>query len=446
MLLDRIKNRLVNLNRSTVLLCVFLGLIVALFFFLAGYYLKSESPRSKFNLELQDLKYKFPNQNATLASELTIYQERFNLLTNPSDLDYSTLAELHIGSAKRNGSSTSYDTAEKLAQSSLKLNQRNKVAHVVLIKVLIARHQFQEALLKIDEIFGAEISAESAGLRSMVHLALGNYQRALVEINQLIKLKPDLGSATLKALALGHVGQDELAKHYFLRALQIEDLNEELQSTYTRGQLAQLLNKKGHYKQALALCDLALEISPKNPFIFFVKAESLIAQKDYHQARTLLQDAFIASKDPVYLLHMIFIAKILKKENDFKALSERALKIYETEVESNQYGHLADLASLYYVMGDFEKSHTLLQRNRKIRMTLKAEIALAKNLIQLKKPETAREIVEAQILIGATDVSLFYLMLDLLKGDHNENLRRIYQQKIKANNSRFNSDILMVIP
>ena len=108
-----LKNILKNSSRLTLFLYLFLPLL----FFLIGYTLKKDHVDSNFKIQLKDLKYKFPQQNATVNTELIQYQERMNQLNNPSDIDYATLAELYVAEAKRNGTSTNYDLAEKLAET-----------------------------------------------------------------------------------------------------------------------------------------------------------------------------------------------------------------------------------------------------------------------------------------------------------------------------------------
>ena len=320
------------------------------------------------------------------------------------------------------------------------LDLKNFLSFVLILLVKVS------ALVRIEELFGSGLSEDSASLRSSIYIALSQFPEALLQINYLLKIKPDIGSATLKALVLSHMGQDDMAFYYFKRALQIEDLNEELQSVFTRAQLAQFLIKKGNYNQAIDLCDAALKIVAINTFIKFVKAEALAAQKKYTMAYNLYENAFAQSKEPIYLLHMIFMTKILNKKSDFKILTDQALKIYQKDVQDNPYGHLLDLAELHYVMDNYKESLNVLLESRKLRKSLRSEVLLSKLLLKLNKPEQAKDILEAQIAAGSTDVSLFYLILDILKGDNNKELREIYTKKIKTNNSKFNSENLMVIP
>lgn len=423
---------------------IFLILVISSLFVLVcvGFQKKN----SDFKIQLSDFNYKFPVNDTSTNSELDIFEKRIGQIKNPTDIDLATLADMYTSEAKRVGSIAYYDKAEDVAKAAIKLNEKNKTAQLVLLKIKIARHQFLEALADIDKIFGKVLHEDSAALRTSIFMALGQFPEAMVQINYLLKAKPDIGSATLKALVLSHVGQDDLAVYYFKRALQIEDLNEELQSVFTRAQLAQFLIKKGNYEQAIDLCDMALKIIPTNSFVQFVKAEALTAKKKYQLAFELYQNAFAQSKEPVYLLHMVFMSKILKKEEDFKVLADQALRIYQMEVQNNQYGHLLDLAELHYVMDNYQDALKVLMQNRELRKNLRSEVLLAKTLIKLNKPDQAKEILEAEIASGSTNVSLFYLMIDILKGEHNKALREIYVYKINMNNSNYNSDILMVIP
>ena len=402
--------------------------------------------KTVFKLQLSELNYKFQPAVFVRNPEIAILQQRIAQNEGSSDIELAALAELFIAEAKRSGSTDYYAQAETLAKSALNVNNKNKTAHTVLIKIMIARHQFQDALTKVNNLFSDALTTDSASLRAAIYMAVGRLPEALTQINFLVRAKPDLGSATLKALVLAQMGQDDLALHYFQRAIKIEDLNEELQSVFTRGQLAQLLIKKGNASQAIQLCDVALKIVPEHPFLLYVKAQAYVSQKNYKQAFALFQTAFAQSKEPVYLLNMVFVTKIMKNDADFKILSQQALTIYESESDSDSYGHLIDLAELHYVMGNFEKALLVLRKNEKLRKTFRSEVALAKTLMMLDKFEDARDIIEAQIAIGATDVSVYYLMLDLAKGDHNDRLRKALLDRIRIHNPKFNAEILMIIP
>ncbi len=428
-----VKNALVVFGLSL----IFILVLVATF---------RNSSRHSYKIELSKVNYKFPTTQFAATSEMIQFKEKIEQSASPSDIDLALLADLYLTHAKKSGTLSSYDAAEKYAQSALKINVRNKNAQIVLVKIMIARHQFQEALSRLDELVGKGFTDVGASLRTSIYLALGRFPEALSQVNFLIKEKPDLGSATLKALVLSHMGQDELALHYFMRAIQIEDINEEVQSVFSRGQFAQFLIKKGNPEQALELCNLALKIIPISPYIQFTKAQAFIAKKEYKSAYQSLQLAFAQSKEPVYLLNMIYVSKLLKKEDDVKVLSEQALEIYLTEVKMNQYGHLVDLANLYFVTGQFQDAYRIHLQNRSLRKVFRSEISLAKTLIKLNRPEEAREILEEQIAIGATDVEADFLMLEILKGEQSADLREIYKAKIAENNPSYNDEILMVIP
>jgi hypothetical protein len=77
---------------------------------------------------------------------------------------------------------------------------------------------------------------------------------------------------------------------------------------------------------------------------------------------------------------------------------------------------------------------------------LRTDLLLAKNLIQTKKLEAARDLLESQIAKNTTDVTVYYLMLEMLTENHNKNLRKIYLARARLNNENFNQDMLMKIP
>jgi tetratricopeptide (TPR) repeat protein len=404
----------------------------------------------KFKLSEADLAYKFELSNTTKQNEFEIARNKVLTEKLPNLADVLLLAELYVSEAKKTGNNNYYNEADKLALSAEKTAPKGSpLYHQALnvrASVMIARHQFAEALVMIDRSDAAAKSPETSSLKILIYLAQNNFEAAFSEVNYLIKANPSMGSATLKALTLSHLGQDDLAFHYFKRALQIEDIGEESQSVITRAQFAQFLIKKGRYDDAIKLCDIALGIIPTNAFAKHVKASALNAKKKYQQAYVLLNEAFAQTKDPAYLLQMVYSLKLLDKTNDFNILSAEAIKIFKTEIEQKSYGHLADLAALYYITGDYTNSIKIISQDQQTKKTLRTDLLLAKNLIQTKKLEAARDLLESQIAKNTTDVTVYYLMLEMLTENHNKNLRKIYLARARLNNENFNQDMLMKIP
>ena len=148
-----------------------------------------------------------------------------------------------------------------------------------------------------------------------------------------------------------------------------------------------------------------------------------------------------------FLLHMLNALKLINKSfANFNTLANEVQAVYQNELGSNNYGHLADLATLQYLLGDYQKTIETILIDRKSKRTLRADLLLVKALIQLKKVEEARDILEEQIARGSTDASLDYLMLEVLPGDYNSNLRELYLSKAKRVNPNFNSDLLFKVP
>lgn len=395
------------------------------------------------------MKYKFSTAtNDTAKDEIAVLKKRIEQDKNTLSvaMDMAQLADIYVSQAKKTGSNDFYREAELLADRSLVLVPKNADAVLVKVKILISRHDFKQAFEMLNQISqpGKNVP-EVAYLRAIIHLALSEFPEALAQINYLIKAKPDSGSATLKALVLGHMGQDDLAFHYFRRALQLEDIGEEAQSVLTRAQLAQFFIKKGEYQMANRVCDAGLSIMPGNPFLNLVKAQVLNSQKKYKEAYELLSKAFAASREPTYLLNMLFSLKVLKREADFKILADEALKIYQSEAKET-YGHLLDLASVYYVLNDFEQAEKTILLDQQNRKNLRGDLILAKIYIHQKKYEKARDILELQIAKGATDVSLFYLMMIVLKESKNQVLYDLFSERVLKNNTDYNDEFLMTIP
>ncbi len=438
-------NNLVS-NKKLLLFFVVIGVgacILSFYFFIQGINISYQISAAEVRYNLIETV-----QNTSDSKNLIKEKARLSLSSQPSDM--VLLAQLNIEDAKRTGQTSGYDEAEKLALKALKLaptQSEIRGLNLVLVKVLVARHQFEQSLAITDKVFGVNLNPESAFQKAFIYLALNRFEDALKEINFLIKIKPDMSSATLKALVLSYVGQDELAFHYFKKAIKLEDVSEESQSVLTRGQFAQFLLKKGNFKGALQLCDDALKINPQNSFVKQVKASVLIQKNKFSESYQLLSAAFAESKEPVFLMHMLNASKLMNKNSsDFEALAKEIQSVYQEEKSLNNYGHLVDLASVHYVLGEYQKAIDTVLLDRKSKRTFRADVLMAKSLIQLNKIESARDILEEQIARGSTDASLYYLMIEVLPGEFNRDLRELYLQKAKKVNPNFNLDLLLKIP
>lgn len=427
-----------------VLLIIGISLLLFLGYSLSLYHTGSNA----FNVDSALIEFKLPKSAKTeKTDEIKRLQDELSKTSDPllqSPLE-AQLANLYVAEAKNTAQLRFYDEAEATALSSLKKSPGGIPATMALSKVLSARHEFSKALALLAELPVKSKNAEEIlYLTAVNQIALGEFDLALQSVNSLIRVSPNLSSATLKALVFDHLGQDDLAFYYFKRALQLEDVGESTQAILTRGQFATFLIKKGNYHDAIKLCDAALKISPDNAYNKLVKAQALNSLKRYSEAYELLTESFSQAREPIYLLNMVYSLRLLNREADFATLSKEAIQIYENEIKKNPYGHLLDLASLYYVTSDFEKAIKTVQLDQQNRTGLRGNLILAKSLIQLGKNLEARELIEKQISAGSTDVVLFLLMLKL-QTDNNE-LQTLYFQRSKLNNANYNAELLLALP
>lgn len=423
---------------------------LALLGFLLIIFINHFYANSNFRIDKSEIKYKFPPADkAASGSEIALLKEQLEKTTDATSraLAQAQLAQLYVTEAKKTSQEKLYTEAQSLAESSLKVIPKNKNAVLALSKVMSARHEFNTALTLLDELPGpGPKNEETAYLRAVDLMSLSKFDEAYESADYLTTVSPGIGTATLKALLLGQMGQDDLAFYYFKRALQLEDVGEDTQSVITRGQFATFLIKKGNYSDAILLCDSALEIQPANAYVKLVKAQAFNAQKKYSQAYELMSTAFSESKEPIYLLNMVISLKLLNRETDFKVLADEALKIYLSDIAQNRYGHLLDLAALYYVRGEFDKSSESILKDQQNRHNVRGDLMLAKIYIQTKKEKEARSIIEKQIAKGSTEPALFYLMQSILTGENSKTLKDLYSQRAKNSNPDFNPDLLLKIP
>ena len=185
---------------------------------------------TRYRLSTKDVEYKYQNAitNST-EKELNDLKAKVDDNSHPDDSadNLARLSEIYISEAKRTNNLDFYSKAEEIAEKSLKLQPLNKVAMLSVAKILMARHQFHEAISTIDKIPEKhKKSPEAIYLKAVSYIALGLFNEALEQSNLLSATEPSLSSATLKALIMSYLGQDDLAFYYFKRAIEIEDIKQ----------------------------------------------------------------------------------------------------------------------------------------------------------------------------------------------------------------------------
>lgn len=423
-------------------------LSVLLFLILVAFLAISNRPflSPTYNLSASDFEYKYEQAiSDNLEAEFLQLQKNETKISDAKNT--AQLANLYVAKAKRSGNSEYYDQAEVLAKKSLSLKPENKLAVLVQSKIFAARHQFSDAIKTLDLAAGAQSSdPESAYLKSVSFLGLGDYSEALKSINITLNQKPDLASATLKAVILSQIGQDDLAFYYFKKSLAIEDIGEEFQSTITRGQFAQFLTKKGQHQLAHEVCDSGFKINPSSSYLKFIKTQILIQQKKYTLANKYIEEAFASSKDPLHLLSLLVSLKTLNQTENLKVLSAGLINSLSEELKKNEYGHLVDLASVHYLLGEYEISEKILLEDVKNRKSSRANLILAKIYYLQNKFDKAKEKSEEEIFNGTTEAAFYFLMSDVLNQQKNKDLSLTYLNLAKRYNSNFNSEIMYQIP
>ncbi len=405
---------------------------------------------SKWNLDADRIEFRFPPLEATISiSETETLKKRLAESKDPNELSslQAQLANVYVSTAKKTGQTELYSEAETLAISSLSLVSENPQATMALVKVLSARHEFGKALELLNSVnLNTKSSGDIIYLRALTFLALGRFDEAFTDAIALANQSPSLSTATLKALVYNHLGLDDLAFHYFSKALELEDIGEDAQAVLTRGQFAVFLIKKGNYTDAIRLTDAALKVIPNSAYVKLVKAQALNAQKKYVEAYALLTRAFADSKEPIYLLNMVFSLKLQKKSEDFNVLAQESIDIYKKEIKENLYGHLLDLASLYYVTENYKECIKTVLLDQQNRRNLRGDLLLAKSYIKQSKISDARDVLEKQIATGTTEVALYYLIKTILNEKTELSLIQLYDLKAEQNNPNYNMDLLFTLP
>lgn len=121
-----------------------------------------------------------PTSDAPSTAEqlISFYQRRID--GDPADyVGYTKLGESYVRLARETGDAALYERAETALRTALELRPGDAVARAQLATVLIATHQFAEALAIAEAVYAEDPSATQAlATAGDAHMALGNYDDA----------------------------------------------------------------------------------------------------------------------------------------------------------------------------------------------------------------------------------------------------------------------------
>lgn len=359
-------------------------------------------------------------------------QERFlkrRIKLNPanSGLDRAALAGVYLGQSELQSDVLLIDRAEEEATRSLKqLSFYNLGAKLVLAKATEERHEFASATQQAKAIL-IESPGEVAALSILVssNLGFGKLTEALTSADELVRLKPETNSYTLRALVRLAQGEEALALEDFSLAFKAEKGGDRRGSTFLRTVIGRHYYHKGDLASADGYLDSALLITQEDDLVLSLKSQVARARGNLQDAKSFILRAVKTRSEPLYL---VTLSDIYRREGQAAAAKktlEEAEVAVRSEIAETRYDHFNELTEILLLRNlPQEKAETL--------------DAAAANVTQRQNAESYYLLARAQLNAGnpteadaAISQALETKALDCRYG--------LLKQKIKERSSRISA-------
>jgi len=355
--------------------------------------------------------YRFPKKQSDshLIESLSLLETQ--ILQSPQDaLALSSLSKLLVIKAKLTGDANDYDAAEKSAQKSLKLlPQFNNQAVIVLARIAEARHDFESATKLSKQVIETKVRAEALSILVTSYLAQGKLDDASIWADQLVQDSPGVSTYPLRALVLTARGRDEEAEFDFLKALYLEDVDENDSSAWARALMARFYLRKGHIAWATHLISEASTIVPNYHLALAIQGEIEFEKQQYAKAADLFFQAFLQSRQLSYLRQYANAKERSGKNEEAMETRTETEKLMRKELSEKKYGHRMELALLLLDKAnkkDAIEAIQLLQNELMTRKSSEVYHALARGFALAELWNEAKEAVQAALRSGVRDASI----------------------------------------
>lgn len=253
--------------------------------------------------------------SGSLDDLIASLQSRLNSVPDDHD-SWATLGLAYVQQAKITVNSTYYPLADGALARSLEINDTdNFLAYAGLAALASARHEFADARRFAER--GLEINAFSAilyGALSDAELQLGNYDAAIVAVQRMVELSPDMASLSRASYTWQLRGDIDEARRLMRRAL--DDAPTAADRAFALVHLGDLSFDEGDADSALGYYLEALEASPTDVAALAGRAKSLAG---LGQIETALDDyGTVVSRapEPGYIIEYARLLESVGRSDD----------------------------------------------------------------------------------------------------------------------------------
>ena len=219
--------------------------------------------------------------------------------------------------------------AEERARSSLEIATfQNKDALEVLARIASHKHEFDRAVALSKQLLEMQGSQGYEILISSL-LAQGKIDEARMSASEFSRLEPGFSSFFQMGLTAEASGDPVAAEASYIAALKADPQSSRTASLWTRAIVARFFLRQGRRDEASILIRKILQFDPHYPFAVGLEGELSLALGKYGFAAERFHQAFLTSRDPIYLYNAALAHKRSGDERSWRESLEAIISLYQ---------------------------------------------------------------------------------------------------------------------
>lgn len=329
---------------------------------------------------------------------------------NPkSSQAYNDLAVALTRRARETGDIRFLSQADMALQQALQLQPGNYDSQKIRIAILLARHQYTQALEAAKDLnHRVPDDIPVWGMLADANMELGNYTEAEKDVQWMLDLRPGNAPAFMEAARLRAVfGDVEGALDFMGETLRRASENEVEEQAFLLTESAHLQLLAGNTKSAGDMLAQALKLFPDYHQALFTLAQLRTGEANYSEAVTLLTRRNQALQSSASLYDL---AEALERSGQ-KQAAEAAFETFETRANSesgNPYNANRELV-FYYAdhRNNAAKALAVAQREHAARHDVHTQDAYAWALYRNHQFAEAKKQLDLALAVGVSEPQLF---------------------------------------
>lgn len=249
-----------------------------------------------------DINY-ISNTNSSADRYISILKEQLTEAPENTNI-LNKLGAAYIQKARETNDPEYYASAENVLNRSLDLQQENFLAYAELGSVKLSRHHFREALeLSEKSLTQNPYSAYSYGVLVDAQVELGMYDEAIISLQKMVDLRPDLSSYSRISYVRELFGDTEGSIEAMRSAVNAGSPVAE-NTVWCKYQLANLMYNAGNTDTASELFQEIIFAYPEYSYAYAGMAKIKMHYNKYSEAIELYNKAVQKNSVPEFLISL----------------------------------------------------------------------------------------------------------------------------------------------